>query len=431
MKFLVRPVRASPTMKRHATDEAIPVELYAWPDDARGLTAGASILQGVRRAGLKPSVRAWDFLTIALAAIVADTATLRRSSSDGWTREISLDLALAEPEAWEPHLPLLTSALDFLTTDIWDIEITAKAAVPFKPSKTTAAPEADCVALLSGGLDSLVGGIDLVDVGKKPFLVSQTVRGDAAKQNDFARRLGANLPYIQLNHSTNTADFAGPDETSQRARSLIFIAYAVLVASTITTPDAEPIELYINENGFIAINPPLTPMRVGSLSTRTAHPRFLSLLQQLLDATGLNVRLVNPYRLRTKGKMLVECRDQELLAELAHLSTSCGRFQRYSYRHCGRCLPCQVRRAAFLHWNDADGTNYVFDDLGRTDEDHAAFDDVRAVVIARLTVKDDGFAHWAGGSLSWVPSDERDSAKTMLQEGLAELGKLHDQYHVT
>ena len=84
-----------------------------------------------------------------------------------------------------------------------------------------------------------------------------------------------------------------------------------------------------------------------------------------------------------------------------------------------------------MHWNDADGTNYVFDDLGRTDEDHAAFDDVRAVAIARLTVKDDGFAHWAGGSLSWVPSDERDSAKTMLQEGLAELGKLHDQYHVT
>jgi 7-cyano-7-deazaguanine synthase in queuosine biosynthesis len=303
--------------------------------------------------------------------------------------------------------------------------------VPFKPSKTTPAPKADCVALLSGGLDSLVGGIDLVDAGKKPFFVSQTVRGDAAKQEAFAHRLGGDLPYIQLNHSANTRGIAGPDETTQRVRSLIFVAYAVLVASAIAEPDGGPVDLYVNENGFISINPPLTPMRVGSLSTRTAHPRFLSLLQQLLDATGLNVHLINPYRLRTKGHMMAECSDQKLLVKLAHLSTSCGRFQRYNYHHCGRCLPCQIRRAAFLHWDHPDGTGYVFDDLGRNDEDHAAFDDVRAVAIARLTVKQDGFIYWAGGSLSWVPPDEREAARTMLREGLAELGKLHDHYHVT
>jgi hypothetical protein len=431
MKYLVRPAGASSIMKGEAAGAAIPVELYAQPSGAHGVTAGASILQAVRRAKLKPTSRAWDFLSIALAAIAADAATLRRGSPDGWTREISLDIALAEPEAWQPHLPLLTSALDFLTTDIWNIEITAKAAVPFKPLRAAAIPKADCVALLSGGLDSLVGGMDLVEAGKKPFLVSQTVRGDAAKQEDFARHLGSDLPHIQLNHNTNTTGISGPDETSQRVRSLIFIAYGVLVASTIATPNGDPVDLYVNENGFISINPPLTPMRVGSLSTRTAHPRFLSLLQQVLDATGLSVRLINPYRLRTKGQMLVECSDQRLLAKLAHLSTSCGRFQRYSYRHCGRCLPCQVRRAAFLHWNHADGTDYVFGNLGRTDEDHAGFDDVRAVAIARLTVEEDGFGYWAGGSLSWVPPDEREAAKAMLEGGLAELGKLHDQYQVT
>ncbi len=431
MKYIVRPTGATSTTKDQVPNGATPVELYARPSEARGLTAGAAILQEVRRANLKPSIRAWDFLSIALAAIVADAATLRRNSPDGWTREISLDHALAEPEVWRPHLSLLTSALDFLTTDIWDIEITTKATVPFKAPKTPTAPEADCVALLSGGLDSLIGGIDLVQADKRPFFVSQTVRGDAAKQQNFATRLGAHLPSIQLNHSTNTMSITGPDETSQRVRSLIFIAYAVLVASTITSPDVEPVDLYVNENGFISINPPLTPMRVGSLSTRTAHPRFLGLLQQLLDATELNVRLVNPYRARTKGQMLAECQDQKLLAELGDRSTSCGRFQRYNYRHCGRCLPCQVRRAAFLAWDHTDGTDYVFDDLGRRDEDHAAFDDVRAVAIARLTVKEDGFAYWAGGSLSWVPPSEREAHRAMLNDGLAELGTLHDHYHVT
>lgn len=431
MKYIVRPAGATFAAKGQAPSEAVPIELYARPGNANGLTAGAAILQEVRRANLKPSARAWDFLSIALAAIVADTATLRRNSPDGWTREISLDLALAEPEAWRPQLSLLTSALDFLTTDIWDIKITTKAGVPFKAPKAPMEPKADCVALLSGGLDSLVGGIDLVQADRKPFFVSQTVRGDAAKQDDFARRLGASPSSIKLNHSTNTMGIAGSDETSQRVRSLIFIAYAVLVASTITGRGEEPVDLYVNENGFISINPPLTPMRVGSLSTRTAHPRFLSLLQQLLDAAGLKVRLINPYRLRTKGQMLAQCKDQELLAELAHRSTSCGRFQRYNYRHCGRCLPCQVRRASFLRWNHPDSTDYVFDDLGRNDGDHAAFDDVRAVAIARLTVEEDGFAYWAGGSLSWVPLGERDAVKTMLKDGLAELGMLHDHYHVT
>ena len=431
MKYRVRPTDDPSPTKSYATNEAIPVELYARPGKAHGLTAGASILQEVRRAKLKPSSRAWDFLTIALAAIVADAATLRRNSPDGWTREISLDLALGEPEAWEPHLHLLTSALNFLTTDIWDIEVRAKATVPFEPLETTTVPEADCVALLSGGLDSLVGGIDLIATGNKPFFVSQIVRGDAAKQQDFARRLGVDLPSIQLNHSVNTRGIPGPDESSQRVRSLIFIAYAALIASTLTSPDGASVDLYVNENGFIAINPPLTPMRLGSLSTRTAHPRFLSLLQKLLDATGLNVRLINPYRLRTKGQMLIQCRDQKLLAELGHFSTSCGRYQRYGYRHCGRCLPCQVRRAAFLHWDHADNTDYVFDNLGRSDEDHAAFDDVRAVAIARLTVEQGGLAYWAGCSLSSVPLDERDASRSMVREGLAELGKLHDDYHVT
>ncbi|TWE12603.1 7-cyano-7-deazaguanine synthase in queuosine biosynthesis [Rudaeicoccus suwonensis] len=407
------------------------VELYARPGNAHGLTAGASILQEVRRAHLEPSLRAWDFLSIALAAVVADAATLRRNSPDGWTREISLDLALAEPEAWKPYLSVLTSALRFLTTDIWDIEITTTATVPFKTPTAPATHNADCVALLSGGLDSLIGGIDLVQAGRKPFFVSHTVRGDAAKQEDFATRLGVNEMSIRLNHSTKARSLAGSDETSQRVRSLIFIAYAVLAASTIISPNGGPVDLYINENGFISINPPLTPMRVGSLSTRTAHPRFLGLLQQLLDATGLNVRLINPYRLRTKGQMLAECKNQKLLAELADRSTSCGRFQRYNYRHCGRCLPCQVRRAAFLAWNRPDGTEYVFSDLGRKDNDHSAFDDVRAVAIARLTVEEDGFAYWAGGSLSWVPLSERDAVRVMLKHGILELGELHDHYQVT
>ena len=36
------------------------------------------------------------------------------------------------------------------------------------------------------------------------------------------------------------------------------------------------VTLYMCENGFISINPPLTDARLGSLSTRTTHPVYLS-----------------------------------------------------------------------------------------------------------------------------------------------------------
>lgn len=112
----------------------------------------------------------------------------------------------------------------------------------------------------------------------------------------------------------------------------------------------ETVPLYVCENGFIAINPPLTNARIGSLSTRTAHPEFLGKMQEVLDGAGLRVKIVNPYAEKTKGEMLRECLDQSLLSEEAGASTSCGRFQRFNYTHCGRCVPCQIRRGAFIAW---------------------------------------------------------------------------------
>lgn len=430
MKFRVRPTGHSSAEKAVANGWT-PVALYAQPGDTSAMTAGGKVLTQVRQAHLQPPPAAWDLVTIALSAIIADAATPRDASPDGWTRTISLDLALMEPTVWQPHLPLLSRALEFLTTDQWDIDVTTTASVPYTPPKEIWTPEADCVALLSGGLDSLVGGIDLVDDGRRPFFVSQLAQGDAANQQRFARRINPDSHHLQLNHNANTAGYVTSDERTQRARSLIFIAYGVLVASTVPTAAGQPVDLYVNENGYISINPPLTPMRVGSLSTRTAHPRFLGLVQELFDAVGLSVRITNPYRTRTKGQMLVECLDQHLLLALASDSTSCGRYLRWNYQHCGRCIPCQVRRAAFLHWEQTDDTGYVFDDLGRKDEDHAGFDDVRSVALARLTAAEDGLDYWLGSSLSWVPDAERAATASMLADGLAELGKLHEHYAVT
>ena len=64
------------------------------------------------------------------------------------------------------------------------------------------------------------------------------------------------------------------------------------------------VELLIPENGFISLNIPLTPLRLGSLSTRTTHPLFIQQMQDILDALDFRVRLSNPYQFKTKGEML-------------------------------------------------------------------------------------------------------------------------------
>lgn len=180
-----------------------------------------------------------------------------------------------------------------------------------------------------------------------------------------------------------------------------------------------------NKNGFIALNPPLTGTRLGSLSTRTAHPRLLRGVQALFDATGLRVSLANPYHHKTKGEMMRECASQSVLAELAASSVSCGRYLRFKYTQCGRCVPCQVRRASYLAWGQDDPTPYVYTNLGLRDGDHAHFDDVRSVAMAITQIERDGLESWLGSSLAYPDIGDRAPLKEVIKRGLGELAALH------
>lgn len=354
------------------------VLLYGRPTRTGTVTAGAAIRASIARLGLNPDEKAWDFLSLALSVVSADFHEKRSRSVDGWTRDIELFISVAERDLWAPQSAALESALSFLTTDRWKICFYPGGENPALSDGSLfsngAYPDRSSVALLSGGLDSLIGAIDLSAKGELPVAVAHTVRGDGQKQRHFASMIGDGMPLMQLNH--NVKFDIEPRETSQRARSFIFIAYAILVATSLQRyRSGETVPIYISENGFIALNPPLTLARVGSLSTRTVHPVYINRLQNCLDNLGIRVRLINPYSGRTKGEMLKECLNQTLLVKHATHSTSCGRFQRHKYEHCGRCLPCQIRRSAFLAWGQEDATFYAYEYLGSI----ADFDDVRPV----------------------------------------------------
>lgn len=400
--------------------DGLNIMLYGRRSEGNTGSTGAAVREVVLNCKLQPSLRAWDLLSIALSVVATDMCVQRNASPDGWTRQLELRIAVSDPDFWAAKSDLLVQQLRFLTTDIWNIEF-VKGDSYFMPQTLFGKPDQDCVVLFSGGLDSLVGVLDLVNKNKNPFLVSQVSRGDKQTQKLFASKIGAGLEHIQFNHN---AKYPGKREFSQRARSIIFLAYGVLVATSLECyKKSEYITLYICENGFISINPPLTDLRLGSLSTRTTHPFYIKLFQQLLDEADIRVQLLNPYQFKTKGEMLKNCTDQSFLHEYAHQSTSCGRYMRNGYMHCGRCFPCLIRRAAFHKWKIPDDSCYIYEDLSIDDKNHVCYDDVRAAAMAVITAKTEGISSWAGTSLTFNQLDGNiELYKRVVERGIRELG---------
>ncbi|TAK94361.1 MAG: hypothetical protein EPO09_09855 [Aquabacterium sp.] len=370
----------------------------------------------LKRKGFAPSAQAWDFVQFCLSVCAADLCCLRSTSADGWTRTIELTVGLHEPLRWAPWKAHVEGMLKFLTGDYWTLHFVEGGVAP--PNGRPQPLAHDCISLLSGGLDSLIGGIDLVTGGRRPAFVSQLAHEDSERQRRYATLLGGGATHMQWSHGIS---FSGSREPSTRGRSLAFYGFAVMAASKIA---GRPVQVFVPENGFICINPPLVPGRVASLSTRTTHPLFIAKLQELVDGLGIGVRFELPYRFKTKGEMLRECADQALLGTVASDSTSCGRFRTYNRTHCGRCVPCMIRRAAFLGWGTShDRTTYAFPSLVGSDKSSGP-DDPMAAVLAVLSVREQGLDRFLGATLAFATAGERGDYRRVLQAGLGELEAL-------
>jgi 7-cyano-7-deazaguanine synthase in queuosine biosynthesis len=396
-------------------------------DDASGYVGSSVTREFSRQLGRTGATYAWDLTAVAMAVIAADRHVNRALvSEDGWTRVIDVTVAVSDPTRWEAERFLLERMFRFLTGDIWSIQFIAGGIQQASPRQARITRPETCVSLLSGGLDSLIGAIDLQVRSQVPIFVSNRVSGECSRQYDFARALGGRNRLVSLNHNAKTR--CDHPEISQRPRSLAFIAFAVMAATTLDKyRDGDAVGLYIPENGFISLNVPLTALRVGSLSTRTTHPVFLADMQELLDHLGLRVKLVNPYKWKTKGEMMAECLNQDILKELAPRSMSCGRGGRI-HTHCGSCLPCIVRRSAFLHWNGAianDNTLPAYKRPGAAGNflqpEFSQYDDVMQCLEAIDLVARNGERRWIGAALPTSRMGDVQAYRDVAIRGLSEI----------
>lgn len=386
---------------------------------------GSTLIADVQRVGLHPSEKVWDFNTIALAVVAADNSLTRKNSADGWTRQIDLTVHLCNPSVWEPVKQELEKILRFLTGDFWSLTFQdGGVSLPVHQNSgydlfETSDYDEDCICLLSGGVDSLVGAIDLIGEDRRPIFVSQVVRGDADTQRHYAESIRSESHHFQWNHNLHLPD--DESEGSTRGRSIIFFAFAALAASAIRDQSGSAVDIYVPENGFISLNIPLNSGRMGSFSTKTTHPVYLKGIQNIWNEVGISLNLIMPYQFKTKGEVLAECNNQQLLKELVFRSVSCGKYRVYRMQHCGRCLPCLVRRAAFHHWGEVDETigGYYSDQLERIN--HGNPDDVGAMANACLVSEQSGIHRLVSGYLSFTDHQNRTPFQNVFLRGINEV----------
>ncbi len=312
-----------------------------------------------------------DLLYISSFVYLADCTSPRSQTITNWERNINLSIPVLNIELMNAIKPDLVAALNFLSGDYWQIEFRKRdyeetERYQLDKTKQLKIPEPfDCVSMLSGGLDSCIGAIDLLEERKKPLFVGCHGRGASVKpyQNKVFSVLKnrynlSNNCFKQFSLERNANGQVG--ELTTRSRSFHFFMHGVAMADIYNVD-----QLIIPENGVISLNVPLTYARIGSSSTRTTHPYYMALLNTILQKLGSSIRLINPYQFKTKGEMMSECKNQEILSNVASLTMSCSHpSDRYSGEdcikdsHCGYCVPCTIRRAAFKKSNIIDNSIY-------------------------------------------------------------------------
>lgn len=366
------------------------IKLSLANDNRYFLTIDNKHFQDIYKYTNEASSSAFEFYIFSVIIYNIDRLIPRKYFSlDGWSREISFDFEVENVSLWNSQQSEICKMLNFLTGDIWDISFKKQTISNYYiPDSTlqlsTFSPEKVC--LFSGGLDSLIGGYELLENKKKTLLVSHydvsmsghkeqgDIKGELVKR--YTENTDFEWTFNQV--SSKKGSNGRKLEATFRSRSILFIGLAGYLAHNLTPNES----FYIPENGTISLNIPLSPSRRSSCSTKTTHPYILYSVNKIFLGLGINTQVKNPFEFKTKGEMLLPYSNDNFLKALVELSNSCGKggHKRFWYKHwmkrnhgavlttsphhCGKCMPCIYRRAATnkVQWdNELSYGDNIFD----------------------------------------------------------------------
>jgi len=295
-----------------------------------------------------------DLIRIAAFVYVADTSFSRGGVTDvyqeDWPRDFSFRIPLLEPNRWaKPRVvDCLIPCLKFLTGDDYDFKFVSWSQKGRQEhlrlfDSANVGIGADCVSLLSGGLDSLCAAARLREIGRNPLLIGH---------RSGTRLWGARRELMQALHDNcgwNNHHWAvqihriGTEarERSRRSRAFLYAALGAAAALSLGVRD-----IYLCDNGVVSLNLVFSKMAAGTALTRSTHPKFLrdfTALLRELGCEGLTLR--NGLLDFTKGEVFSEL-GRLGLGQLIPFTISCARPHMTSVlqNHCGGCSQCLDRR---------------------------------------------------------------------------------------
>jgi len=332
-----------------------------------------------------------DWLDLLHCLHISDLVCHRGKNED-WHRDITLALPLRDPVPFQPVLPVVQEVFGMMTFDRLQVELRKYATVPpTRYPKNPRQTKADAVALLSGGLDSACAAAQLAGQTQRPLFVSSRSSSHVtAAQNAVMKRITQLRPTADIVHfksapkHTHAVAPLPASDLSQRSRTLLYVGVASLIATAHSLGTVT-----IGENGIMAINCPLTLGRAAGFSTRTAHP---DVLRKMADLFGRvfqkGISIDNPLLMQTKADVVKDL-VKRAGAPIVKKTHSCWIARQA--KHCGRCVPCVVRRFATEAAGVAD-VKYeqdIFSAPGPVEEDSFANIGDYLLFIRRLSMSTD------------------------------------------
>lgn len=303
--------------------------------------------------------RGKDLLLVACYAYVAEQTVSRGGDTDvygdSWYRDLTLCVPVSDPDFWNDPgvLGQLKAVLNFASGDSWDFHFTKgrpedhQLPIEFDPQEALQNP--DSLFLFSGGMDSLCAVVEARLAGKKPLLVGHSpafhIRDRQRRlANSLKNAIGGSWHFPLINVAVHKTRYEAR-ETTQRTRGFLFAAMGLLFADRLGIE-----RVAIADNGVVSLNLPINHQLVDTKASRSTHPRFLRLFNNLADSVLTNgSQVFNPLWDRTRAETLESLKRANATALLEE-TNSCShtRFLTQFEPHCGICSQCIDRRFATL-----------------------------------------------------------------------------------
>ncbi len=284
-------------------------------------------------------------------AIYLADRNIPRGSGAGALRLIRILIPLRDPDRFDSVS--LTRLLRELVSDRVIFRfVRSSASEEREPEPEMEDVPENTTCLISGGVDSLGGAVRAINEGLAPLLVSHYT-SESLPAREVADALNVYSGDTLRHALIGTLAVRGqritelqPD-TSMRLRSFLYLSLAGVVSSRLGIR-----RLWMTENGILTPGIPFSPSRVGPYTTRTTHPEFVDNYGTwFTGVTGHSLQIRNPHAFSTKAEILLDIRDQGV-ADVLRSTVSCFRRQyalRQGVGHCGYCVPCMIRRTAFIY----------------------------------------------------------------------------------